>query len=183
MALNDTKRQSNSLAEEELATAGKAIEEGQSEGAQFLQDIVENTKKQHELESQVPRYPYNVVGTVLSCASHSQAIVSFCIDKQTYQYQAITTQPLKPSDAGENCLLSFQQGYLDQPIITGIIQSEATDPAQQAVVLQSDIGIHLQCGASSISLDDNGTINIQGMHINSQAYGPHRIKGGSVKIN
>ena len=35
----------------------------------------------------------------------------------------------------------------------------------------------------TIDIGEDGTINIQGMHINNQAYGPNRIKGGSVKIN
>ena len=157
----------------------------EAESTPCLNDIMESTLKQRQSDtvSTSPRYPYPVIGTLVSCHSHHQATVRFNLDNQDYEYEAITTTPLKPSFDGESCLLSFNHGNLKQPIITGIIQSEATDPALAPLELSSNVGIHLHCGASRIEMDENGTINIQGMHINSQAYGPHRIKGGSVKIN
>lgn len=154
-----------------------------------LKKVLTATKQREQYKTkdkkQITRYPYTMTGKIISCESNYQAIVSFELDKQQYQYTANTTVRLNETHQKLDCVLSFNQGYLNQPIIMGIIQSEKSIQAQdsQALVLSSNQGVSLECGASRIELDENGTINIQGMHINSQAYGPHHIKGGSVKIN
>lgn len=159
----------------------------------YLEKVLAQTQKarQHSIDEKIlskpQRYAYNLIGKILDYQANNQATVSFSIDGHQYQYQACSTINLGNISHQQDCVLSFNQGYLDQPIIMGVIQTESYDKTEEQelapLVLKSEQGISLQCGASRIELDENGTINIQGMHINSQAYGPHRIKGGSVKIN
>ena len=91
----------------------------------------------------------------------------------------------------KTCTLAFVDGDLTQPIVMGILytpnenndtQSPLEDTSQP-LVLKSDEFISLEAGQSKIQLHANGLINIQGMSINSQAYGPNKLKGASVKIN
>ena len=123
-------------------------------------------------------YPYNLVATIKEVFDRANAKVIFTIDEVEYSYRAITTQPLHQEDKSNECLLSFNRGKLSQPIIIGIIQSDDNRP----LILSCDDGVILECGDTTIELDGS-TLNLQAPHINSQAYGPHRIKGASVKIN
>lgn len=147
--------------------------------------LAQTQQREKDLTIKPIRYAYNIIGQIIKYQAYNQALVRFSIDHQHYQYEAATTVELNYKHQDQTCVLSFNQGYLDQPIIVGIIQSEVSRQAKisEPLVLKSEHSVSLQCGASRIELDENGTINIQGMHINSQAYGPYRIKGGSVKIN
>lgn len=115
------------------------------------------------------------------------ALVTFSLNQKNYNLKAKSIVKLKLEQIGQKCLLNFNQGKINEPIIIGLLQAplsiEEQFNADAPVVIHSESGIVLQCGSSRIELTNEGTINIQGMHINSQAYGPHRIKGGSVKIN
>jgi len=133
-------------------------------------------------ESQVKRYPYSVIGGITKFDQQGYAIVHFVIEKKDYNLKTETTVALNSNAIGQKCVINFNQGNLNDPIITGLIQApQSIDDAP--LVIESETAIVLQCGSSRIELSKEGTINIQGMHINSQAYGPNRIKGGSVKIN
>ena len=123
--------------------------------------------------------PYSLIATIEEVYSKADAKVSFSIDDVNYSYRAITTESLHCSHESKQCLLLFNQGEISKPVITGIIQSDDGEP----LVLACEDGIVVECGDTSIELDINGTLNLQALHINSQAYGPYRIKGASVKIN
>lgn len=127
--------------------------------------------------------PHVVVGKLSAINEDGYPVVIFTINDSTHTVITVSTVTIKIEDVGRDCLVSFNEGDIDQPIITGLIQPPITFDEDKPTVIHSDTGIILKCGASRIELTEDGTINIQGMHINSQAYGPHRIKGGSVKIN
>ena len=120
-----------------------------------------------------------IVATITEVESKANAKVSFTIDNIDYSYNAITTIPLQNNHIGREALLSFNRGDIAQPIVTGVIQVDDGEP----LTLSCEEGILLTCGRSRIELDESGTLNLNAEHINSQAYGPHRIKGASVKIN
>lgn len=145
----------------------------QEEEYQTLDSIAERTDHSNK------KYSYTVVGLIEEVYNNGRAKVTFEIEKEQYSYEAMTTQALKVEDEQKEALLSFNQGELSQPIITGIIQPIYTEP----MVLSSEEGIVLECGDSRIVLDPQGTLELKARHIHSQAYGPYRIKGGSVKIN
>lgn len=132
-------------------------------------------------------YPYTLVGAIDAFDESGYPVVSFTLDDRHYRHSAKATLTLRAEHVGAACVMTFHQGRLDQPIITGLLQPPqpvaATVHSERPVTIRSDSGITLQCGAARIELTADGTINIQGLHINNQAYGPNRIKGGSVKIN
>ncbi len=121
---------------------------------------------------------------------------------------ALTQVNISQEDVGKSCTIAYIGGDLTRPVVMGLLQTpvapsreiqlpqkqdqfpddvdieEVLDiDSQEAVVIRSDQSIVLQTGKSRIELYPNGYINLQGVHINSQAYGPNRIKGGSVKLN
>jgi hypothetical protein len=124
-------------------------------------------------------YPYSLVGKIEKLYNRANAKVSFTIDEINYSYDAISTELLQDIDELQPCLITFNQGKISQPIITGIIQSIKNEP----LVISSDAGILLKSGDTRIELGGDGTLDLHARHINSQAYGPYRIKGASVKIN
>lgn len=128
-------------------------------------------------------YSHVLIGQLSAIDEEGYPVVDFTIDDIAHSVITISTVSIKPEDLGKDCLISFNEGDIDQPIITGLIQPPIVIDEDKPTVIHSDNGIILQCGSSIIELTEDGTINIQGMHINSQAYGPHHIKGGSVKIN
>lgn len=115
-----------------------------------------------------------------------------------YPIAAITQVGINSEDIGKQCSIAFIGGDSARPLIMGLLVSP-TPPQEEtpqtlqlsgldidsdsALVLRSDEAIILETGKSRIELYPNGYINLQGVHINSQAYGPNRIKGGSVKLN
>ncbi len=147
------------------------------EESQVLDTIAKRTDKQ---KTQAPIvYPYPLTAVIKEVIHRAEAKIVFTVDEKIYSYNAITTQALKESDTGRECLVSFVGGKIDAPVITGIIQSKEDEP----LVLSSQEGIALECGETRIVLDAEGTLDLKALHINSQAYGPFRIKGASVKIN
>jgi hypothetical protein len=96
--------------------------------------------------------------------------------------EARTQVRLTERDIGRECTLAFAGGDPSRPIVMGLLYTPDTqnDPPE---IIQTDDAIILQSGESRIELHADGRINIQGMYINSQAYGPHHLKGASVKIN
>ena len=128
-------------------------------------------------------YPHVLIGKLSAISEEGYPLVNFTIDETMHSVITISTVSITMEDVGRDCLINFNQGDVEQPIITGLTQPPISMDENQPTVIHSDNGIILQCGSSRIELTEDGTINIQGMHINSQAYGPHRIKGGSVKIN
>jgi len=138
------------------------------------------TKLTDEQKSKEPaRYPYSLTATIIKVHNRASAQVQFTMEGEEYIYDAITTHPLQDNDKNRECIISFDQGKIHLPMITGIIQT----PEDEPLVLSSPEGIVLECGDTRIVLDADGTLDLKALHINSQAYGPYRIKGASVKIN
>jgi len=158
-----------------------------SENSKPLLDKIFNQEIKSTPEKNSNSYPNSLIGSISTFEPSGYAVVEFTIDDTIYTFEANTTVELNLDHIGGQCLIVFNQGNIEQPIITGIIQQplsiEELMDEDKPVVIHSKTGILLKCGSSRIELTEDGTINIQGMHINSQAYGPHRIKGGSVKIN
>lgn len=166
----------------------KPAEERCSDNNQPLLDRLLKQKIQSPPESgSTKHYAYSLIGLLSSLDDTGYPVVAFSIEGRQFNFNANTTVKLGPEHIGQQCLLVFNQGKLEEPIITGLIQQptpiDSTARDDRPLVIHSETGIVLKCGSSRIELTEDGTINIQGMHINNQAYGPNRIKGGSVKIN
>jgi len=149
----------------------------EKEDHRVLDSVTERTAKKSK--NTITHYAYTLVGKIEEVLSNGSAKVSFEIEEEHYSYEALTVHALREHDETKECLLTFNKGEIAQPIITGIIQTQESEP----LVLSSEEGIILECGDTRIELDVQGTLDLKARHINSQAYGPYRIKGGSVKIN
>ena len=101
---------------------------------------------------------------------------------QPQAVRAETQQPVTIHAIGQRCTLAFIGGELSRPVIMGWLYPTGAGSQSQAII-QTDDSLILQRGAARIELYANGRINIRGLHIDSQAYGPNRIKGAAVKIN
>jgi hypothetical protein len=142
-----------------------------------LDSVTQSTEKKSK--HTMMHYPYTLVGKIEEVYNNGLAKVSFVIETKSYSYEAISTQPLRETHVAKECVIAFNQGDISKPIITGMIQTQKSEP----LVISSEEGIILECGDTRIELDVDGTLDLKALHINSQAYGPYRIKGGSVKIN
>lgn len=148
-----------------------------------LEELLSQEARKASKSKTVETYPHVLIGKIVSLDGNSFPVVSFIIENKQYTETANTIINIGLKQIGKNCLINFNQGNIKDPIITGLIQEPSPVDEDKPKIIYSDTGIILQCGASRIELTEDGTINIQGMHINSQAYGPNRIKGSSVKIN
>lgn len=70
----------------------------------------------------------------------------------------------------------------DPPIVIGVIRGQATVPPGRQVV-EAARELVLRCGAGSISIAADGTVQIRGSDIRSSARRLQRITGAQVKIN
>lgn len=148
-----------------------------NEPNRVLESVVKDTAKQARGVKKL--CPYSITATLEEVHNKASAKLGFTIEGDSYVYDARSTVALHGRDEGRLCLVTFEQGDISKPIITGIIQRDEDEP----LVLSSEDGIVLECGDTRIVLDVDGTLDLKAQHINSQAYGPYRIKGGSVKIN
>jgi len=106
---------------------------------------------------------------------------------------------------GQGATLVFENGDLQLPIVTGLVQTDqAATPFQELlvapragsgrsklearldgerVVLEGKHEIVLKCGEASLTLRRDGKVVLRGAYVETYAKGVNRIKGGSVKIN
>lgn len=87
---------------------------------------------------------------------------------------------------GARVVLAFIDGDPRQPVVLGLADRPKEPPAPDTpAVLRVESGeaLVIQCGAASISLREDGRIEIRGTHLISRSSGPNKIKGGSVLIN
>lgn len=125
----------------------------------------------------------------------------------TKPIQALTQVKIEERHINKSCTLAFINGDTEKPIVMGLLYNPAEDSQEESqkakqkntktefdkfgadingntpVIIQSDDSIILETGKAKIQLYADGRINLQGLQINSQAYGPNKIKGSSVKIN
>lgn len=96
--------------------------------------------------------------------------------------KARTQVKVSEQDIGRECSFALIENNPSQPLVLGLLYRPDRD-ADGPVVIQSDQAVTLQAGHTRIELHADGRIQIRGLHIDTQAYGPNRIKGAAVKIN
>jgi hypothetical protein len=117
---------------------------------------------------------------------------------------ARTTIKIGRQDIGKSVVVQFDQGDIRHPIVTGMLidnaENEAADDVQdivastmirplpaniddEEITFEAKRKIKFQCGASSITLEANGNVDIRGNDLTSRASGQNRIRGSSVSLN
>jgi uncharacterized protein DUF6484 len=146
-----------------------------------------------------PELPPNLMGVLVGqliaiCARDSVPLV-YCAALSEKAMPARTTVALHAGNIGCEVVLAFENGSPQVPIISGVIRGGTDLPiAPDAkhvrveeeggrVVLEARQELVLQCGSASIRLQADGTVQVRGMRIVSDADGSVRIRGGSVQLN
>jgi len=144
-----------------------------------------------------------VYGVVSSVLMFDEAHAMFCIAHPFEEDYAIpvsqTIVDIGREHTGSEVLLSFIEGDIFRPVITGIIQAlelesieyETKDKQrtsvklddQEKLIFEADKEIVLKCGKSSITLTRAGKVLICGAYVLSRSSGVNKIKGGSVQLN
>lgn len=95
---------------------------------------------------------------------------------------ALTQTPITPGEIGRRCTLAFVEGDPQQPLILGLLHDHRADTTGYRIT-HAEGALILECGRSRIELRADGHILLRGLAIDTQAYGPCRIKGATVKVN
>ena len=132
--------------------------------------------------SPVLQAPAAVIGAIAGLADDGAPLVTWPGALSRTPYPALTQTPIDADMIGQACTLLFVGADPVQPLILGLLHDNRPQTAGYRVV-QAEEALILQCGAARIELHDDGRILLQGMQIDSQAYGPYRIKGASVRVN
>ena len=144
--------------------------------------VIESKEQPQDSSPTLSPYSGVVIGFIAGIASDGTPVVTWEGVENQQNYPALTQVAISAQQIGQRCTLVFEQGMLNKPVILGLLHNnETTNMGYQ--IIQAEDALILQCGASRIELHENGRINIQGLHIDNQAYGPYRIKGASVKVN
>jgi hypothetical protein len=108
---------------------------------------------------------------------------------------ARTTIDLRGEDVGQHVVVAYEDGDRSRPIVIGVLRSERTTaPAEllgnvdvsadgQRMIVSATRELVLRCGKASITLKQDGTVQIVGEKILSRAKGANRVQGGSVQLN
>lgn len=146
------------------------------------------------------------LGRIEQVDAHGQVWLSLPI-VQNEPLSAVSLCRLGPEDVGRDCAVQFIQGDLARPLVLGLVMQLSTAPAEAtgADALQAPTwqrcadgwALHwgacqlqlaadeltLTCGDSLLRLTEEGVVQIRGVHVNSDALGTQRLRGGSVQVN
>jgi hypothetical protein len=146
-----------------------------------------------EAKPQRARIESMVLGVLIGLIDGTRPLVSLAGSPNAQWIRARTLVQLGPQDIG--CLVGilFEGGNPDLPLIVGCIAGEQardrTEPLTdvqldgQRVVLRATQSLVLRCGQSSITLKEDGAIEIRGVNLASRALRRNRIFGGSIDLN
>ena len=136
---------------------------------------------------QEPTQTPSVSVATISGMANGYPLVDWQHNPSEQPIQALSQVKIEAQHIGQTCTLALLEGDPSQPIVMGLLYNpEAEDEHwgdEQPVVIRSADSISLQAGKAKIQLFADGRIHLQGVSINSQAYGPNKIKGTAVKIN
>lgn len=102
---------------------------------------------------------------------------------------------LHRAHVGKSVALLFENGALTRPIIVGVFRHGLGSPLENQIgqveadvdgerlVVSAKHQLVLRCGKASMTLTNDGRIEIRGESIVSQASGANRVRGGSVQLN
>jgi Domain of unknown function (DUF6484) len=138
-----------------------------------------------------------MLGTLTGIVDEEIALVNFLDFVSDAPVQARSLITLHSSDIGLQVAIQFDKGDIQHPVVLGLIgnhkqrldhsNNQATRKndlfEQEDIVIEAKRSIRLQCGAASITLTSDGTIELRGLDIESRAAGQNRIKGSSVSLN
>ena len=154
--------------------------------------------------------PYGsiLIGRICELSANGNPLVSYDDATQLNPVEALSTVPLDKGAIGCEVAISFAQNQGGVPVIMGVIarlidqvmeQTDTTKDTAPVVVaevntpellidgkkiqLSATEEISLRCGDTSITLNKNGKILVQGKHMLNRIAGSYQIKSGSIDLN
>jgi len=128
--------------------------------------------------------------------SHSSVITDFdakgqpMVDVDGHAVVARATVAVGRADRGREVMVTFLEGDIERPVITGLFVAPAGPAGQRHMKFnaaeldfEASAKLTFQCGKSSITLHRDGKIVLRGEHLVSRASGVNRIRGGSIELN
>lgn len=105
-----------------------------------------------------------------------------------------STVALRQAMIGRDVLVLFEGGDTRRPIIVGVIEPAALQPAApspptiqvdgaERQLIEAEREIVLRCGDASITLTRAGKVIIKGNYVLSRSTGYNKIKGAAIDIN
>lgn len=105
-----------------------------------------------------------------------------------------TTVDLQALHIGLRVVVLLPPGASQRPVVIGVVSpvgwSTGTAPQGveviangQRLVVSAEREVVLRCGKASLTLSEDGCIELRGTAILSHAEGANRIRGGSVQLN
>jgi hypothetical protein len=146
-----------------------------------------------EAQPQRARIDSMVIGVLIGLIDGAVPLVSLAGNSNAESIRARALVQLGPQHIGCRVGILFEGGSPDLPLIVGCIAREQSkDRAApltdvqldgQRVVIRATQSLVLRCGKSSITLKEDGAIEIRGVNLASRALGRNRIFGGSIDLN
>jgi hypothetical protein len=145
-----------------------------------------------------------VTGAVVALTPDGAPLVDWSQDMTAMPLRARSCVALKPDDVGACAVLAFEGGDPSKPIVLGLLDPEARQPASvvskalgptqlraetevevdgRTITLTAMEHITLRCGSASITLTREGKVIVRGTQVVSHASGVNRVRGGSVQLN
>jgi hypothetical protein len=105
---------------------------------------------------------------------------------------------ISPEQIGQICAVQFIDGDATQPLVIGILLTQADsvaerratsvtviedDQSPKQLVLEAQERLVLRCGKAFITMTSDGNITMQGVYLYSRAQATHRIRAASLQAN
>jgi len=136
------------------------------------------------------RLPSVLLGRIVMMGKSGQTLVDFPGNTSGQLVLARSLVPIKPTDAGREVALTFEDGDTLKPIIAGLLQASQPTPVprelrldDESLRLSAKKEVVIQCGKASITLTSAGKVLIQGEYVLSRSTGVNKIRGGSIQLN
>ncbi len=133
--------------------------------------------------------PETFIG-VIARVEEGQVFVDFDRNPTQAAMLARSTIAVSKADVGSEVALSFVQGQLSQPVVTGLFRSpegQGDDMQVQVdgekVTIVGEKRVVLQCGKASITLTEDGKVLIRGTYFFAQSSGIAQVKGAALRLN
>lgn len=106
--------------------------------------------------------------------------------------RARSTVDLRRAHVGASVLLTFEGGDAQRPIVIGVLRGAHRPPDDDhlevryeggRVLLIANSELVLRCGKSSLTLHQDGHVELHGDTITTRATGANKVQGGSVQLN
>jgi hypothetical protein len=133
------------------------------------------------------------LGRVLEIAQDGRMLLSIPVIDAEPLWAASLCR-LSSEQIGQTCAVQFINGDASQPLIIGVLLTEASSAAASVTVTEDDQPpkqlmleakerLVLRCGKSFIIMTADGVIDMQGVYLSSRARATHRIRAGSLQAN